>query len=66
VPSYVVSKICHASLAVSQFEILANSEGENAWHKAWRALSLESRAFFRGTVSGVASSGLVQLESTIL
>jgi hypothetical protein len=39
-------KICHASLADSQFEILANSDGESAWHRAWRALSLERRAFF--------------------
>jgi hypothetical protein len=30
VPSYVVSRICHASLAISQFEILANSDGESA------------------------------------
>jgi len=37
VPSYVVSKICHAFLADSQFEILANLDGESAWHKAWRA-----------------------------
>jgi len=66
VPSYVVSKIDHASLADLQFEILANSEGESAWHRAWRALSLESRAFFRGTVSRVVSSGLVQPVSTIL
>jgi mannose-6-phosphate isomerase class I len=28
--SYVVSKISHASLADSLFEILANSDGENA------------------------------------
>jgi hypothetical protein len=34
VPSYVVSKISHACLADSQFEILANSEGESAWHRA--------------------------------
>jgi hypothetical protein len=65
VPSYVVSKIYHASLADSQFEILTNSDGESAWHRAWRALSLESRAFFRGTVSSVVSSGLVQPVSTI-
>jgi hypothetical protein len=64
-PSYVVSKICHASLADSQFEILANSERESAWHRAWKALSLESRAFFRGNVSRVVSSGLVQPVSTI-
>jgi hypothetical protein len=30
VPSYVFSKICHASLADSLFEILANSNGESA------------------------------------
>jgi len=30
VPSYAVSKICHASKVVSQFEILANSNGERA------------------------------------
>jgi len=30
VPSYVVSKICHASLADSLFEILENSDGESA------------------------------------
>jgi hypothetical protein len=65
VPSYVVSKIYHASLADSQFEILANSEGESVWHRAWRALSLESQAFFRGTVSSVVSSGLAQTVSTI-
>jgi hypothetical protein len=35
VPSYVVSKICHASRAISQFEILANSDGERVWHRAW-------------------------------
>jgi hypothetical protein len=29
VPSYAVSKIYHASLADSQFEILANSDGES-------------------------------------
>jgi hypothetical protein len=46
VPLYVVSKIYHASLADSQFEIFANSDGESAWHRAWRALSFERRAFF--------------------
>jgi hypothetical protein len=30
VPSYAVYKICHASKVVSQFEILANSNGERA------------------------------------
>jgi hypothetical protein len=30
VPSYVVSKNFHASLADSQFEILVNSDGEKA------------------------------------
>jgi hypothetical protein len=43
VPSYVISKICHASLADSQFEILANSEGESAWHRAWRAAEMFGR-----------------------
>jgi len=30
VPSYVVSKICHASRAVPQFEIFVNSDCERA------------------------------------
>lgn len=66
VPSYVVSKICHAALADSQLEILVNSDGESAWHRAWRALSFQSRAFFKGTVLRVVSFDLVQPDSRIL
>jgi hypothetical protein len=58
VPSYVVSKIFHASLADSLFEILVNLDDESA-------LSLKSRASFSGTVSGVVSARLVQPVSTI-
>jgi hypothetical protein len=65
VHSYVVSKICHSSLANSLFEILTNSDSESARHRAWRALSLESRAVFSVTSSRVASVGLVQPVSTI-
>jgi len=65
VPSYAVSKIYHASLADSQFEILANSDGESVWHRAWRPLSLESRALFWATdSSAVVASGLIQPVST--
>jgi hypothetical protein len=39
VPSYVVSRISHASLAVSQLEILENSDGESVEHMAFIALS---------------------------
>jgi hypothetical protein len=46
VPSYVVSKICHASWADLQFEIFANLDGESAWLRAWRALSFERRVVF--------------------
>jgi hypothetical protein len=66
VPSYVVYKIFHASWTESQFEIVVNSDGESAWHRALRALSLKSREFFSGTSSGVASVGLVQLVTTII
>jgi len=65
VPSYVVSRICQTSLADSH-EILANSDDENAWHKAWRALSLESHVLVWAIViSYAASSSLIQSVSAI-
>jgi hypothetical protein len=39
VHSFVVSRISHASLAVSQLEILENSDGESVEHMAFIALS---------------------------
>jgi hypothetical protein len=65
VSSYVVSKICHAFLANSLFEILVNSDGESVWHRAWRALSLNSHTLLLVTYSRVASTSLVQPVSTI-
>jgi hypothetical protein len=64
VPSYAVSKISHASLAVAQLEILENYDGESAEHMAFIALSFATQVcFWRVVHSTIAISGVVHLNS---
>jgi hypothetical protein len=66
VPSYVVLRISHASLAVSQLEIVENSEGESVEHMAFIALSFAGRVcFWRAVHSAIVVSGEDHPNSTI-
>jgi hypothetical protein len=66
VHSFVVSRISHASLAISQLEILENSNGESAENMAFVALSFAAQVcFLRVSHSAIVVSGVVHQDSTI-